>query len=107
MPWWTAAALALFAATLVVTAIVVTVLAKGTLREVARARVALTEALEGLTAALERLDGRLAHASERSAEIERGIEALNVSLEKLSILRSALGDASRTYRRFRSAVPRK
>ncbi len=41
------------------------------------------------------------------ADVERGIEALNVSLEKLSILKGALGDAGRTYRRFRSAVPRK
>ena len=107
MPWWTAAALTVFGAVVVVTAIVLAVLAAKTVREIARARVTLTEALEGLTAALERLDGRLADASEQSAEIERRIAALDASLEKLSILRSALGDAGRTYRRFRSAVPRK
>ena len=107
MPWWTATALVFFSAVLLVTAVVVGVLAVKTLREATRARVALTGALAGLTGALERLDGRLAHVSERSAEIERRIEALDASLRKFSILKAALGDAGRTYRRFRSAVPRK
>ncbi len=107
MPWWTAAALALVAAVLLLAAIVVAVLATKTLREVARARIAMTGALADLTAAIDRLDQRLARVTERGADVERGIEALNVSLEKLSILKGALGDAGRTYRRFRSAVPRK
>ena len=107
MPSLVAGALLFFAAVLLVTATVVGLLAAKALREVARARVGLTGALEDLTAALERLDGRLARASDQGAEIERRIEALDVSLRKLSLFKSALGDAGRTYRRFRSAVPRK
>jgi uncharacterized membrane protein YoaK (UPF0700 family) len=107
MPWWTAAALALFAVVFLATAIVVAVLLAKTLREVARARVAMTGALEDLTAAVTRLEERLARTTERSAEVERAVEALSVSLEKLSVLRGALSDAGRTYRRFRTVVPRK
>jgi hypothetical protein len=107
VPWWTAATLAFFAAALLLTAIVLGVLAAKTLREVARARVAVTSALADLTAAIDRLDQRLARVTERRADVERGIEALNVSLEKLSLLKGAVGDAGRSYRRFRSAVPRK
>ena len=107
MPWWTAAALALFAGVFLVAAIVVAVLVTKTLREVARTRVAVTGALEDLASAVDRLDQRLGRVSERSAEVERHVETLNRSLEKLSALKWALGDAGRTYRRLRGAVPRK
>jgi hypothetical protein len=106
VPWWTAAALALFAGVLLVTAIVVAVLVTRTLREVAQTRVAVSRALEDLASAVDRLEQRLARVSERSAEVERHVEALNRSLEKLSVLKWALGDAGRTYRRLRGAVPR-
>jgi len=107
MPWWAAAALAFFAAVFLVAALVAAVLATKTFREVARTRAAVTGALADLTAALDRLERRLGGAAERGAEIERRIDALNASLGKLSALKEALGDAGRTYRRFRSAVPRK
>jgi len=107
VPWWTAAAVALFAGVLLVTAIAVAVLVARTLREVAQTRVAVSGALEDLASAVDRLEQRLARVSERSAEVERHVEALNRSLEKLSVLKWALGDAGRTYRRLRGAVPRK
>jgi uncharacterized membrane-anchored protein YhcB (DUF1043 family) len=107
VPWWTAAALALFAGVLLVAAIVAAVLVTRTLREVARTRVVVSGALENLASAVDRLEQRLARVSERSAEVERHVEALNRSLEKLSIVKWALGDAGRTYRRLRGAAPRK
>jgi uncharacterized membrane-anchored protein YhcB (DUF1043 family) len=105
--WWTAAALTLFAGVFLVAAIVVAVLVTRTLREIARTRVAVTGALEDLASAVDRLDQRLGRVSERSAEVERHVEALNRSLEKVSALKWALSDAGRTYRRLRGAVPRK
>jgi hypothetical protein len=55
----------------------------------------------------ELLESRLAHASERAEEVQQHLDRLNASVERLSVLSWALGDARKSVTRLRGAYLRK
>jgi hypothetical protein len=60
--------------------------------------------LDELAERAEALEARVAVVTERSAEVEQHVERMKSSLERLSVLTWALGDARRGIARIRSAT---
>jgi uncharacterized protein YoxC len=103
MPWWTWAALGLFAVVVAIGAAVL-VVAITTFQRLAAAGEDLTRSLEELAAKTDELDRRVEHAERRAELVEHKIAKLNASLERLSVLTWAIGDVTRTVAQVRSAV---
>jgi predicted RNase H-like nuclease (RuvC/YqgF family) len=103
MPWWTWAALALFVVVVAI-GVAVSIAAMAGFRRLAATGDQLTRSLEELAAKTEELDQRLAHAEQRAELVERKIAELNASLERLSVLTWAIGDAAKTVSKLRTAV---
>ena len=53
------------------------------------------------------LERRLAHASDRAEEVQRHLDRLSESVQRLSVLSWALGDARKSVLRLRGAYLRK
>ena len=106
MPWWTWIALGVFALAVVALAIF-GVYAAGRIKRLKAQGEALTAALDDVARRAEELERRAAHASERAAEVERARAELDGSLERLSVLSWALGDARKGITRLRGTYPRK
>jgi hypothetical protein len=107
LPWWVWIPLGVFALSALGTTVGLVVAAVKTFRALGVAGRATTGALDELTEAAAELEARLTALSERTEEAEGQLTRLQVSLEKLSVLRWALGDAQGTVARLRDAVPRK
>jgi chromosome segregation ATPase len=103
MPWWTWIALGFFAA-VVLAGVAVALLAFRALGSTRKRGETLTERVDDLARRAEALQARLDHADERSAEVQRHTERLERSLERLSVLTWALGDARRGIARIRAAT---
>jgi predicted RNase H-like nuclease (RuvC/YqgF family) len=106
MPWWTWIALGVFALSVVAMAIFA-VYTLGRVKRLKAEAEAITAALDEVTRRAEELERRSAHASERAAEVERARARLDGSLERLSVLSWALGDARKGIARLRGAYLRK
>ena len=103
VPWWTWTALALFVL-VVAAATVVAFLSLLRMRRARRTGRELAALLDDLTRKTEELERRLEHAGERAELVERKVEGVQASLERLSVLTWALGDVSKTISQVRSAV---
>jgi prefoldin subunit 5 len=103
MPWWTWAALGLFVVVVAIGTAVV-VVAASAFQRLAATGEDLTRSLEELASKTEELNRRLEHAERRAELAERKIAKLNASLERLSVLTWAIGDATKTVAQVRSAV---
>lgn len=106
MPWWTWVALAFFCA-VVAAGSVFAVLAFVGLRRLRARGESLQLAVEGLAATAERLEERMARSEERAEEARRRFERLDASLQRLSVLTWALGDARRAVSQIRAGFLRK
>jgi uncharacterized membrane-anchored protein YhcB (DUF1043 family) len=107
MPWWTWTAIVFF---LVVTLVgfVVIAFAFFRMRELEATGRQLEAELDALATRSDELETRLERANERAELVERKLAHLDRSLERLSVLTWALGDASKAISAMRSAVlPRK
>jgi chromosome segregation ATPase len=106
MPWWTWLALGVF--TLVIFATGVMGLLVFVRLKQLRDRGDLLQAeLDALAGKAERLEQRLAHSEERAERARRSLARLDASLERLSVLTWALGDARRAVTQIRSGLLRK
>jgi predicted nuclease with TOPRIM domain len=103
MPWWTWVALGFFALMLVLVG-VHALSAFRRLRALAATGERVTAALDELTARTEALERRVEKSEARRADVEEHLERLNRSLERLSVLGWALGDARRGLARIRAAA---
>jgi predicted RNase H-like nuclease (RuvC/YqgF family) len=103
MPWWTLTALVFF---LVVTLFGFVVVALGFFRMRALEATGrqLEAELEELTRKSELLEARLERADQRAELVQQRLAHLDQSLERLSVLTWALGDASKAVSAVRSAV---
>ena len=106
MPWWTWIALGVFALAVVALAIF-GVYAAGRIKRLKAQGEALAAALDDVARRAEELERRAAHASQRAAEVERARAGLDGSLERLSVLSWAMGDARKGITRLRGTYLRK
>lgn len=107
MPWWVLVPIGVFALSALATTVVLVVLAVKAFRSLRAVGRSTTEALDGLTERAAELESRLTALSERTEEVEGQLTRLQVSLDKLAVLRWALADAQGAVARLRDAVPRK
>jgi ABC-type bacteriocin/lantibiotic exporter with double-glycine peptidase domain len=103
MPWWTWIALAFFLLAVVIGA-AVTFLSLRQMRRLQATGAEVAAALEELTRKTEELERRLEHASECAEMVEKRLDLLNESLERLSVLTWALDDVGKTISQLRSAI---
>jgi hypothetical protein len=106
VPWWTWIALGVLACVLV-TAAVYAVYAVRVLKRLQATGEALASRAEEVARANEELETRLAHAGERADVVQQHLGRLEGSLERLSVLSWALGDARKGIARVRGAYLRK
>jgi hypothetical protein len=106
VPWWTSLALGAFA-TVVVASAVFAAWALGRLRRLRATGETIATALHGLELDRAALERRAEDAAERAEDIQRARARLDRSLERLSVLTWALGEARRTVVRWRGAYLRK
>jgi uncharacterized protein YlxW (UPF0749 family) len=103
VPWWTWIALVFFAVVVAAGGAIAIV----SLLRMRRARTTADElraAVDELTRKTEELEARLEHAAERAEFVERKVAKLEASLERLGVLRWALGDFTKAISQVRSAV---
>jgi uncharacterized membrane protein YcjF (UPF0283 family) len=103
MPWWTWTALVFFVV-VVLAGIVVVGVGFFRMRTLEATGRQLEAELENLTRKNAELETRLAQADERAELVQRKLAHLDQSLERLSVLTWALGDASNAISAVRSAV---
>jgi bifunctional ADP-heptose synthase (sugar kinase/adenylyltransferase) len=103
VPWWTWIAILFFVA-VVVTGAVVSLLSLRRMRRLQAAGDHVIAALDEVTRKTEELERRTEHANERAELVERKVAHLQASLERLSVLTWALGDAGKTISRMRNTL---
>jgi uncharacterized membrane protein YcjF (UPF0283 family) len=103
MPWWTWTALVFFIVA-VLAGIVVVGVGFFRMRTLEATGRQLEAELEELTQKSAELEARLERADQRAQLVERKLAHLDRSLERLSVLTWALGDASKAISAVRSAV---
>jgi predicted RNase H-like nuclease (RuvC/YqgF family) len=106
MPWWTWAALALFCIVLAAGAMFAVFAFLGLKKLRARGE-SLQVAVDGLAVKAERLEEQMERSEARMDEARRHFERLDASLQRLSVLAWALGDARRAVSQLRSGFLRK
>ena len=106
MPWWVWIGIGAFAVALVAAA-VFAVAAYGRIRRLRASAEAIAARAEEVGARSAELELRLAHAGERAEAVPRHFGRLNASLERLSVLSWALGDARKGVGRLRGAYLRR
>ena len=103
MPWWTWTALVFFIV-VVLAGIVVVGISFFRMRALEATGRQLEAELEELTRKSAELEARMEQADRRAELVERKLAHLNGSLERLSVLTWALGDASKAVSAVRRAV---
>jgi hypothetical protein len=106
VPWWVWIALATFAV-VVAAGVIFAVAAFMRLKRLQAVGEAIAARADAVAAESEELERRLAHASERAGEVERHLDRLRASVERLSVLSWGLGDARKSVMRLRGAYLRK
>lgn len=92
MPLWVWISLAVSLAVVVPALVFLVVVGVGLWRRIRALEASTGVPIESLLASLDAMNERLEHANERSQDIQGRLEHLNEAMEKVAVIRWALGD---------------